>query len=199
MGRPVLSHEPRAVEAQHHGQFLERHVVDHLVVGALHEGGVDVAERLHPRRRETCGEGHGVFLLYADVEEAVRLFGGEPAHAAAVCHGRGYPYHPPVPARQVAEHLAEYVLIAVMDVALGVPFGRFGIESAWSVPCGRILLSRGIALPLERQAVEYARPLYVPEPAQGVDHLFHVVAVYGAEVPESQRLEHVAAGPLDHP
>ena len=33
------------VQAKYHGQILKAHVMDHLVVGALHKGRVDVAER----------------------------------------------------------------------------------------------------------------------------------------------------------
>jgi hypothetical protein len=37
--------QPAAVQAEHHVELLEGHIVHHLVVGALHEAAVDVAER----------------------------------------------------------------------------------------------------------------------------------------------------------
>ncbi len=43
----VSAHQPGAVHREAHRQALDRHVVHHLVVGALQEGRVDRAERLH--------------------------------------------------------------------------------------------------------------------------------------------------------
>ena len=40
-----------------------------LIVGALQEGRVDRAERLHPLGRHAGGEGHGVLFGDADVEQ----------------------------------------------------------------------------------------------------------------------------------
>ena len=71
MGRAVGADRPGAVHGEAHRQRLDRHVVHHLVVGALQEGRVDRAERLHPLGRQAGGEGHRVLLGDADVEAAV--------------------------------------------------------------------------------------------------------------------------------
>jgi hypothetical protein len=56
VGRPVGADEPGAVDGKAHRQVLERHVVDHLVVGALEEGRIDRAERAHPLRGHARGK-----------------------------------------------------------------------------------------------------------------------------------------------
>ena len=49
-----------------------RNVMDHLVVAALQEGGIERAERLVAFRRKACSEGNGMLLGDADIE-TVRL------------------------------------------------------------------------------------------------------------------------------
>ena len=45
----IFADQPRAVHAEHDGQRLQRDVVDHVVVRALQEGGVDRDDGLRPR------------------------------------------------------------------------------------------------------------------------------------------------------
>ena len=71
MRDPVLAHQTAAVQAQGHVQILQADVVHDLVVGALHEGGIDGHQRLHPLGSQPSGEGHGMLLADAHVEEAV--------------------------------------------------------------------------------------------------------------------------------
>ena len=44
----------------------------HLVIGALQEGGIDGAERLHAFGGKAGGEGHAMLLGDADIEGALR-------------------------------------------------------------------------------------------------------------------------------
>ena len=69
---PSAPTRPGAVQREAHRQALDRHVVHHLVVGALQEGRIDRAERLHPLGRQAGGEGHRVLLGDADVEACAR-------------------------------------------------------------------------------------------------------------------------------
>lgn len=48
VGLAVLAHQARPVHAEHHGQVLDRDVVDDVVVGPLQEGGIDGAHRPDP-------------------------------------------------------------------------------------------------------------------------------------------------------
>ena len=77
MGRAVGADQPGAVDREAHRQVLDRHVVDHLVVGALEEGRIDRAERPHALRGKARGKGHRVLFGDADVEGAVGVRLGE--------------------------------------------------------------------------------------------------------------------------
>ena len=48
MGRPVRADEPGAVDGEAHRKFLQRDVMDDLVVGALQKRRIDRAEGLKP-------------------------------------------------------------------------------------------------------------------------------------------------------
>ena len=73
VGRAVGADQPGAVDGEAHRQVLHRDVVHDLVVGALEEGRVDRAERLEALGGEAGGEGDGVLLGDADVEDAVGI------------------------------------------------------------------------------------------------------------------------------
>ncbi len=89
MGRPVGPDQPRPVHREAHRQRLDRHVVHHLVVGALQEGRIDRAERLHPLGRQAGREGHRVLLGDADIEAAVGKALAEQVQPGAGRHRRG--------------------------------------------------------------------------------------------------------------
>ena len=72
-----------------HRQVLDRHVVHHLVVGALQEGRVDGAERPEALGGEAGGEGDRVLLGDADVEAALGEGLGEQVEPGAGRHRRG--------------------------------------------------------------------------------------------------------------
>ena len=71
MGRAVGADEPGAVDGESDRQALHRHVVHHLVVGALEEGRVDRGERLIAFGGKTSGEGDRMLLGDADIEAAL--------------------------------------------------------------------------------------------------------------------------------
>ena len=79
MRGPVVTDQARTVHREHDVQPLQAHVVDDLVVGALQEGRVDRAHRLHPLEREAGREQHRVLLGDADVVVVVGQLAGEAA------------------------------------------------------------------------------------------------------------------------
>ena len=89
MGLAVIADQPGAVDRKAHRQFLDRHVVHDLVVGALQEGRVDRRERLHALGGEAGGKGHRVLLGDADIEGALREFVAEQVEPGARRHRRG--------------------------------------------------------------------------------------------------------------
>ena len=78
MGGAVSAHDACAVEGQHHGQFLQGHVMNHLVVGALQKRGVDGDHRLQAFTSQACCKGECMLLGNANIvvtvgEAAVKL------------------------------------------------------------------------------------------------------------------------------
>mmetsp|Transcript_6569 Transcript_6569/g.27608 ORF Transcript_6569/g.27608 Transcript_6569/m.27608 type:complete len:481 (-) Transcript_6569:256-1698(-) len=87
MGRPVVADEPRAVEDEADGEFLDDDVVHELVVAALEERRVDAAERLEPLDGQARRKGHGVLLGDPDVVRSLGEPSAEDVHARAARHG----------------------------------------------------------------------------------------------------------------
>jgi hypothetical protein len=65
--RAVAGRDARAVHAEGDRQALQADVMDDHVVGALHEGGIDRADRTQVARGDAGGEEGGVLLGDADV------------------------------------------------------------------------------------------------------------------------------------
>ena len=84
----VAADESGAIQREHHGQVLQRHVVDQLVVGALQERGVDSDHRLPALAGEAGRERDGMLFGDGDVEVTLRKFLRVFDHARAFAHGR---------------------------------------------------------------------------------------------------------------
>ena len=89
MGCAISTDQPGAVDGEAHRQALNRHIVHHLVIAALQEGGIDRGERLHPLRRHTGGEGHGMLFGDTDIEDTIREPLGELVQPGPARHGGG--------------------------------------------------------------------------------------------------------------
>ena len=85
----VSTHDACAVDSKQHRQLLDGNVMDHLIVGALQEGGVDRHHRFVSTNRQTRREGDCVLLGNRHVKILVRVFFGELDHAGTFTHGRG--------------------------------------------------------------------------------------------------------------
>jgi hypothetical protein len=53
-------------------QLLQCHIVNDLVIAALHEGRIYITERRHSLRCKTGGKCNGMLLGYAHVKSALR-------------------------------------------------------------------------------------------------------------------------------
>ena len=89
MGRAVGADEAGAVDGEADRQFLDRHVMDDLIIAALEEGRIDRAERLVAFGREAGGEGDRMLLGDADVERALGKDLLKEIEAGAARHRRG--------------------------------------------------------------------------------------------------------------
>ena len=85
----VSTHNACAVDSKQDRQLLDGNVMDHLVVGALQEGGINGDNRVITANRQACREGHRVLLGNGNVKILVRVFFGELHHARTFTHGRG--------------------------------------------------------------------------------------------------------------
>ena len=99
-----------AVQAEDYVQVLNRHVVDDLVVGALHEARVDVAERHLALGGHAGTEGDGVLFSNAHVKSPVGHLSEHVLQGATRWHGRGHAHHAGVLLGQLDDAVSEYVL-----------------------------------------------------------------------------------------
>ena len=67
----VVTDDTGAVDAKHHVQFLQRHIVNDVIVGTLHERGVDIAIGQHTCFGETGTKRDGMTFGDTDVEYAI--------------------------------------------------------------------------------------------------------------------------------
>ena len=74
MGLTVSTNNARAVDGEQDRKLLNRHVMQHLIIGALQEGGVDRDNGFVPTNRQTRSKGHCVLLGNCHVEVAIREF-----------------------------------------------------------------------------------------------------------------------------
>ena len=86
VARAVLAHEAGPVDADDDRHVVLADVVDDLVEGALQEGRVERHEGPLAGDGQPGGQGHGVLLGDADVEDALRVALAEGGHAGAGGH-----------------------------------------------------------------------------------------------------------------
>ena len=190
----VLTHQPGPVHREHHGQALDRHVVDDVVIAALQEGRVDRHHRTDARGREARGEGHAMPFGDADVEHARGVRLGDRAGARSARHRcrDGDDFGPGV--HDFGEPLAEHGRV------VGVPARRLDLLPRCRVVAGRegvpllAMLPGGESLALLGDHVHETRTLHLPHVAQRVDQLDRVVAIDRTEVPEAKLFEEHAGG-----
>ena len=186
--RPVSSDKTRAVDREHHGQILQHHVVDQLVVSTLQESGIDRDHRFDSLARQSRGEGHGVLLGDADVEISFRVFLGKANHARSFAHRRGDPDQPLIALGHVAQPIAKDLRIGRFASGFG-DNADSGIELCHPVIENRVVLGARIAVAFTRHDVQKLgsrKLLHVGERSQ---QRVKIMPVYGADVVESEFLE----------
>ena len=184
----VVADDAGAVETDDDGKVLEGYIVDDLVVGALHEGGVDVAERLHALGSETCGEGDSVLfgnanvegtgghLFHHDVEGAAGGHGGRDADDAGIVAGEFYD--------SVTEDILVFERLSV-DVVLDLGSG-FGVEASRGVVGDGVAFGGAEAFAFFGDDVEEFGSANGFELGKDFDKLFDVVTVDGTKIAESE-------------
>ena len=70
----VCADNPGAVDGKQHRQLLNSHIVDHLIVGSLQEGGVDGHHWFVVANRQSGGEGDCMLLGDGDIKVLIGEF-----------------------------------------------------------------------------------------------------------------------------
>ena len=194
MGGSVGADQTGAVHGETDRQFLDRDVVHDLVIGALEEGRIDGAERLHAFGRQPGREGHGMLLRDADVVGAFRKGLLEEVDAGAGRHRGGDADDAVVLGGFLDEALAEHLLVGRrVRLRLGLGAGRDVEFDDAMIFVGRAL-GRAVALALLGDDVDQDRPgLGVAHVAQHGQQVIDVVAVDRPDVIEAEILEQRAA------
>ncbi len=168
--------------------------MENLVVGPLHEGGVDGHDGDDPLRRHPRGEGHPVLLRDPHVEEALGehlRVGVEPRPAA---HGRRDGHDLRVRPGELDHRPAEDLRVAGDAARVGGQVARAGVEGADAVELRGLQLGEGVALPLFRQHVDQHGPVVFLDVAQHGDEMVEAVPLQGSHVLEAQLLEEGPGG-----
>ena len=74
MGLTVSTDNTRTVNGEQNRELLNRHVMQHLIIGALQESGVNRDNGFVATNRQTRSKGHCVLLGDCHVEVAIREF-----------------------------------------------------------------------------------------------------------------------------
>ena len=189
---PVLAHQAAPVETHHHRKILNRNVVDHIVVGPLHETRINVAEGNHACRGQSGRKGHGMPFGDAHVETAAGHLAQQNVHRTARRHGGRDAHDALVAARQFQQGFAEHVLITRCAARSRNPLARVGIETPRGVPGGLVVLGRQVALALDRHHVQQFRPLDVAQRPKRPHQLLEVVTVHRTEIAKIETFEKIA-------
>ena len=193
--RPVGPDQPGTVQQQRHRQVLQGHFLEDLVVAPLQEGAVDVDDRPQAGLGQPGGEGHGVRLADAHVEEPLGKLVADRLEHVALAHGGGDRHD-----LRVRPHLLEHGVADQLGVGrpgeaffsgTTEPFSRWKGAGAWNVvgssaagwkPC-----------PFSVTTCSSTGPWNLPHHAQVLLQLADVVPVDRPDVAEAEVLEEHAA------
>ena len=111
MGLAVAAHQSCPVNGKNYMQVLDTDVMQHLIVGALQERGINRYHRLQAACRQTCRKGYGVLLRDSHVEKPIREHIFKALEAGSVRHGRRNGHHLLVPIAQLPHHCGKDIRI----------------------------------------------------------------------------------------
>ena len=191
MGGAVGTNDAGTVHHEGHGQVLNAHVVDELVVRPLQEGAVDGAHRPQAFTSHTGGHGDGVLLGNAHIKILMGASLLEQIQACTRCHRRSDAHHPRILLTQLDQCLPEHLAVAGWFRLAGrVCLAGGEVEGTLGVIAHLIFLGEGIALALGGGHMHEHRPLVGVGLLEHLDHAGDVVAIHRTHVGEAQLLEH---------
>ena len=187
----VLANQTTSIETEDYRQVLQSHIVNDVVVGALHKCRVDVAEWTLTCCSKTCREGYGVSLGNTHVETTLGHLLHHYIHRATRRHCRCNTHYSFIQLSKVEECLTKYVLHTrtlrlVLDALTSI-----GVEASWSVPYREVILCWCIAISLFGDDMEELRRVNALQGNQRTHQSFDVVSINTTEVAETETLEEV--------
>jgi len=191
----VLSHDAGAVDQKPDREVHDPDIMYELVDRPLEECGIYRYEGLEPAFRQRSGEGYGMLLGYADIEEPFRRLVLELEQARAELHRRGNRHDVPVLPGKVRQRFAGD--LGIGERGAGLLYAGGQVERTDAVEARRVHLRGQVTLPLFRQHVDHLGPVvYLFYPLKDSDELGHVMTVNGPEVEDAHVLEELAGN--DH-
>ena len=146
VGGAIGAHQASAVNSKHHGQVLQGHVVNELVVGALQKGRVNRHHRLQAFAGHASGKSHGVLFGNASVVIALRKSAVKLHHARAFAHGGCDAHQPWVLLGHVAQPLTKHLCESGFGRRGGSHQTHTGVKLAGAVVGHRIDLGQFVTL-----------------------------------------------------
>ncbi len=194
VGFAVLAHDAAPVHGQDHRQVLQADVVEHLVVGPLHKGGVDGAHRLHALQGQPRGEGYRVLFTNAHIEKPFREALAEIHQAGAIGHGRGDGHDLGVFLGQAHQGVAKDFGVGRHLADTLLDHAGIGVEAAQAVKAGGVRFRRLIALALGGEDVHQNGAPQLLDVLQDFDEVIQAVAFHRPQVGEFEGLEEHTRG-----
>ena len=182
VGLTVGADDARTIDCKQHRQLLNGDVMDHLIVSALQEGGIDRHDRLIAANRHPGGKGHRVLFGNRDIEIAIGEFFRELDHPGPFTHRRGDGHQFVVFGRGFAQPVAKDFRIGRQAAAAFRQHAAGVIEFRYRVEGDGIFFRRFISTAFFGHDVQELRPFQVAHILQRIDQTQYIVAIYRADV-----------------
>ena len=188
VGRTIGAHNAGAVQRKHHGQILQSHIVDQLVITTLQEGGVNGHHGFEAFTCQATRKRHSMLFGNAHVKVTPGETLLELDHARAFTHGRGNAHQQRILGGHVAQpltkHLGEGGFDGLSRHDLLDAHSR--VKLARPVIRNRVSLGQFVAIALFGHHVQELRAMAVTQVFQCGDQGIQIMAINGADIVEAK-------------
>ena len=195
MGGPIGPHQSRTVNHKAHGQLLNGHIMDHLIIGPLQKGGIQGNKGPHPLARQSGGKGHRVLFRNAHIKTPIRKGLGQHIQSRPTGHGGGDAHNAGILFRQGNQGFSKNRGITGRGRLGGGRLTRGDIKTGDAVEFIGRGLSRGITFPFLGDHVQQDRPINhtVTDVGQQGNQGVQPVPIHGADIIKPQLFKQRAA------
>ena len=189
----VFTHQSCTVEADDNGEIQDGEVMNDIVVGALGESTVDVAERQQPVLCHSAGERHGMAFGNTHVEGALRHLLHHDVHRTSCWHGRSHSHYLWILFCEFKQGFAKYLLEfrrLVLTVFTNT-FTSIYVKFSGCMPDGCLVFCRCITISFLRVQMEQLRTFHILQLTEQAHDFLHIMTVKGTEVTDVHALEDI--------